>query len=282
MMSIPKLVRLVFFETLILVFSIFSYLLCIPHANAASVTLAWDPNGEPDIAGYRLYYGKASGTYESAIDVGNQTTFNISDLEDGKAYYFVVTAYDILGRESDFSSELRYPEPFSTTISLSAGLNLISLPLEPLNSSISTLTEQLSPCVLQVFAYAMDAEGFNTWLYYDPYLPDQSTLSTMEAGKGYWVEMACPGEMTVVGNRTTKPVTLIPGLNLVGYNSLKPLPVSEALSSIADKYTMVWGYKDNGWTLYGPANETWSMLRVLTPGSGYWIEATEEIIWTLP
>jgi hypothetical protein len=279
MISISKLVRLVFLETLIFVFSIFSCLLCIPHANAASVTLAWDPNSEPDVAGYRVYYGKALGNYEAVIDVGNQTTYSISDLEDGEAYYFVVTAYDLLGRESDFSSELKYPEPFSLTTSLSTGLNLISLPLEPLNPSISSLTEQLSPCLLNISAYVNDTY---TWEFYDPAQLDQSTLSTMEPGKGYWIEMACPAEMTVVGNRTTNPVTLIPGLNLVGYSSLTPLPVSQGLASIANKYTFVWGYKDDQWTFYDPADEVGSTLQVLTPGSGYWIEAIEETTWVLP
>jgi len=262
-----------------LVFSIFSFLLCIPDANAASVTLAWDPNSEPDVAGYRVYYGKALGNYKSLIDVGNQTTCSISDLEDGEAYYFVVTAYDLLGRESDFSSELKYPEPFSLTTSLSTGLNLISLPLEPLNPSISSLTEQLSPCLLNISAYVNDTY---TWEFYDPAQLDQSTLSTMEPGKGYWIEMACPAEMTVVGNRTTNPVTLIPGLNLVGYSSLTPLPVSQGLASIANKYAFVWGYKDDQWTFYDPADEVGSTLQVLTPGSGYWIEAIEETTWVLP
>ena len=279
MIFISKLVRLVFLETLIFVFSIYCCLLCIPHANAASVTLVWDPNAEPDISGYRLYYGMASGTFESVIDVGNQTTYNFSDLEDAKVYYFVVTAYDILGRESDFSSELRYPDPFSTTISLSAGLNLISLPLEPLNPSISSLTEQLSPCLVNVSSYVNDTYA---WEFYDPTQLDQNTLSTLEPGKGYWVEMTCPGEMTVVGNRTTNPITLVPGLNLVGYQSLKPLPISVALSSIADKCTMVSAYEDDEWKYYDPANETGSTLQVLTPGSGYWIEAIEETIWVLP
>lgn len=282
MMSITKLIRLVFLETLILVFSIFSFPLCIPPANAASVTLAWDPNSEPEVVGYRVYYGKALGNYESLIDVGNQTTCSISDLEDGEVYYFVVTAYNLLGRESDFSSELKYPEPFSLTTSLSTGQNLISIPLEPLNPSISAVTETLSPCLLQVLMYTKDAEGTDTWLYYDPSFPDQSTLAALEPGKGYWVEMACPGEMAVVGNRTTNPVALTPGLNLVGYNSLTSLPVPDGLKSITDKYAFVWGYEDDQWTFYDPADEVWNTLQILTPGSGYWIEAPEETAWTLP
>jgi hypothetical protein len=168
------------------------------------------------------------------------------------------------------------------TISLSTGLNLISLPLQPLNPSISTLTEKLSPCLLQVLAYTKDAQGFDTWLYYYPSLPEQNTLSTMEPGKGYWIDMACPGEMTLVGNRTTNPIAIVPGLNLIGYNSLSPLPISEALASISGKYTSVWGYKGDEWTNYDPTNVAGSTLQILTPGSGYWIEGIEETIWGLP
>lgn len=274
--------RLSFWGSILVLIPILLCPLFIQQADAASVTLAWDPNTEPDLGGYKLYYGKTSGSYESVVNVGNQTTYDILDLEDLKPYYFVVRAYNTSGKESDFSSELRYPEPFSMTLSLVEGSNLISLPLEPLNPSISTLTEQLSPCLLQVLAYTRDAEGYDTWLYYDPSQLDLSTLSSIEPEKGYWVDMACPGEITVIGNRTTHPINLIPGLSLVGYNNLTPLPVSAALSSIANKYTIVWGFKDDQWTYYDPADVAESTLQVLTPGSGYWIEAIEESSWTLP
>jgi hypothetical protein len=94
--------------------------------------------------------------------------------------------------------------------------------------------------------------------------------------------MECPGEMTVVGNRTTKPINLSVGENYVGYNSLIPLPVSEALASITGKYSTVRAYKDDEWKYYDPADEAGSMLQVLTPGSGYWIEVTEGTTWVLP
>jgi hypothetical protein len=253
------------------------YPLNLQHADAASVTLAWDSNSEPDRAGYKLYYGTARGAYEFAIDVGNQTTYTISGFLEGEDYHFAVTAYNVYGLESAFSDEVGYPGPIAATISLASGLNFIALPVEPLNPSISVLTEQLSPCLRQVLTYANNVE-----VRYDPSRLDQSTLSTMEPGKAYWVEMTCPGEMTIVGNRTTKSIALTVGQNLVGYNSLTPLPVSEALASIANKYTMVSAYKDNQWTFYYPGNETWSTLKVLSPGNGYLIDVTEETTWTLP
>src|SRR4030042_7052614 len=124
MSLIPPLFRPAYRVPFLFLLPILICLLSLQAVDAASVTLTWDPNSEPDIAGYKLYYGKTSGSYEFAIDVGNQTSYSISDLEDGKTYYFIVRAYNVFGKESDFSGELRYPDPFSVTISLSAGLNL--------------------------------------------------------------------------------------------------------------------------------------------------------------
>ena len=58
-----------------------------------------------DLAGYKLYYGTSSGNYGSPIDVNNVTTYTISNLTVG-SYYFVVTAYDLSGNESDYSNEV--------------------------------------------------------------------------------------------------------------------------------------------------------------------------------
>ena len=48
-----------------------------------SVTLHWDQNVEPDIAGYHLLYGTTSGSYTEQIDVGNTTTATVPGLADG-------------------------------------------------------------------------------------------------------------------------------------------------------------------------------------------------------
>ena len=78
---------------------------------SAQVTLAWDPNNESDLAGYKIYYGNSSGDYDTNIDVGNQTSYTISGLVDGNAYYFVATAYDTSGNESGYSEEEFYNAP---------------------------------------------------------------------------------------------------------------------------------------------------------------------------
>jgi len=75
-----------------------------------SVTLAWDApttnvDGSPltDLSGYRIYYGTSSGVFTSEINVGNVTTYSISNLSQG-TYYFAVKAYDAEGNYSEYSS----------------------------------------------------------------------------------------------------------------------------------------------------------------------------------
>ena len=54
------------------------------NIDSAEVTLAWDPHTEPDLTGYKIYYGSSSGNYASSVDTGNRTSYTLSSLEDGK------------------------------------------------------------------------------------------------------------------------------------------------------------------------------------------------------
>ena len=74
-------------------------------AETRSVSLSWDPNTEPDIAGYKVHCGTSSGVYSQFTDV-SQTTASVSDLAVGIRYYFAVTAYNKAGLESGYSEEV--------------------------------------------------------------------------------------------------------------------------------------------------------------------------------
>ena len=80
-------------------------------AHSATVDLTWDANAEPDLAGYRVYYGTASRNYSETVDLGRATTCSISGLAATTTYYFAVTAYDTEGLESGFSNEVSYTVP---------------------------------------------------------------------------------------------------------------------------------------------------------------------------
>ncbi len=86
-------------------------------AEAASVTLGWD--AAAGVSGYKLYRGTASGSYTTSVNVGNQTSYTLSDLTSGTTYYFAVTAYDSSQEESSYSNEVSYASGGSCTYSIS-------------------------------------------------------------------------------------------------------------------------------------------------------------------
>jgi hypothetical protein len=92
-----------------------------------NVTLTWDSNTEPDLAGYRVYYktGSSGSPYngtgadegDSPVDVGNVTELTLSGLADEAAYFFVITAYNSEGRESNYSNEV------ATSVAITSPVN---------------------------------------------------------------------------------------------------------------------------------------------------------------
>lgn len=80
-------------------------LTCASSANAATLTVLWDPSPGSNVAGYIVYWGTQSGVHGTSLDVGNQLTAHVTGLADSTAYYFVVRAYDAAGMMSDPSVE---------------------------------------------------------------------------------------------------------------------------------------------------------------------------------
>ncbi len=64
---------------------------------AGSVKLAWNPNPEPDIAGYVLVWGTAPGVYTGSATVAPDVSITqLTGLADG-TYYFAVRAFNVAG-----------------------------------------------------------------------------------------------------------------------------------------------------------------------------------------
>jgi len=86
--------------------------------GGVALTLAWDApttntdgsslNPATDLSLYKIYYGTASLTYTSVVNVTNPGTTTISqtlNLSPG-TYYFAVTTVDASGQESSYSNEV--------------------------------------------------------------------------------------------------------------------------------------------------------------------------------
>jgi hypothetical protein len=263
--------------------SVVALLFCfVTPCHAMDITLAWDDNTEPNLAGYKVYYdtdgsgapysGAGAAEGDSPIDVGNVTEFTLSDLLDGKVHYFTVTAYNDENLESGYSNEVD-----ALSISLFQGPNLISLYRQPGDTDIESVLSSISGKYTSVWAY-ID----NTWKVYDPVNPCFSDLTTMEAGRGYWVEMNESATMIVAGLVPSNSTNLVNGSNLVGYNSASPWDTPDSVASIEGQYVSVWAFIEGSWKVYDPANPGFSDLMIMEPGRGYWIDVSEACVWNVP
>ena len=85
-------------------------------ALAYDVTLAWDPNSDPDLAGYILYIREDEPEsnfhqvdYYSLDEIDpNNPQGAVNELESGKTYFSAVTAINNDGLESDFSNQVSF------------------------------------------------------------------------------------------------------------------------------------------------------------------------------
>jgi PKD repeat protein len=124
------------------------------------------------LAGYKIYYGPAAGSYTASVDVGNVTSYTFTSLPEGAAYHFAATAYDTLHRESDYSNDVEATVPSG----------------RPVASFSASTTSGVAPLALN---FANESTGSIT--SYAWYLGDGSTSSAQNPSHVY----AAPGVYTV-------------------------------------------------------------------------------------
>jgi len=77
-------------------------LMSLPAMGQVNVQVTWDANSEPDLAGYRIWWGTQPDVYPNSMDVepATATLDVINGLSEGTTYYIAVTAYDLALNES--------------------------------------------------------------------------------------------------------------------------------------------------------------------------------------
>ena len=84
-------------------------------ANAATATIGWEANEEPDLEGYVIYrntdaagppYRYFDELPEDELDDPMHPRVKLTGLQEGKEYYIALTAYNTEGIESSFSNEI--------------------------------------------------------------------------------------------------------------------------------------------------------------------------------
>ncbi len=191
---------------------------------------------------------------------------------------FRIDCYDS-GNEYIHLVDVRKAGTQPVQIPLSAGTNLISLPLIPPDSSVPAVLAGISGSYTKVFGF-IDGQ----WKQYVVGAPAfVNTLTDLTEKYGYWLYMSSAATLTVQGDQpSSTQISLRSGTNLVGYPSSTPRAVPDALSSISGKYTKVFGYIGGQWKQYivgAPAFV--NTLTQLEAGHGYWIYTSEACTLTI-
>ena len=101
----------------ILVFLVVAALVGMASASMQRRSAAlWNANPEPNIAGYKLSYGTATGVYTTTVDVGKVTSYVRTGLTPATRYFFVVQAYNTGGLTSANSAEVFFDVPATLLI----------------------------------------------------------------------------------------------------------------------------------------------------------------------
>lgn len=134
--------------------------------------------------------------------------------------------------------------------------------------------------VLVVWGY--DNEN-KVWKIYRPSVTE--TLTSIEAGKGYWIYMEDSAFLTVTGSAAVASVHLYEGWNLVGFAGTDGRAVTDSLSSIPGKWRVIWTWEDQTWSAKDSsiADLPVSALTNLSQGKAYWISIKSgqgECDWT--
>jgi hypothetical protein len=153
------------------------------------------------------------------------------------------------------------------TLQLQTGWNLISLPITPKDGSISNILAPINGKFVAIYAWNGTA--------FESHIPgEQSDLTSMAAGRGYWIYMDQGATLEVKGSSAQKSIALSEGWNLLGYNSTTSMSATQALASTKGMVEAVFSFNT--------AENQYQEVETFQPGLGYWVYSSGNGSWSIP
>jgi hypothetical protein len=250
------------------------------------VTLSASGSSDPDgnSLTYKWFFYDEPSSYNGSLTINNansqQASFTVPD-DTGKTIHVILTVTDngspALSRYKRIIFTVNpkgAPVEEKVSISLAAGWNLISIPVQPTNTVVESVLSSIRGKYSAVYSY----DGSN----YQSYIPgSEANISKLESGRGYWIYADSAVTLEVKGHAASKSIQLNSGWNLVGYSALQPSAVGQALASINSKYLAVYGFDPTKNSYKSYIAEGAGDLTQLEVGKGYWLYLTQAATWTL-
>ncbi|MCX6029358.1 MAG: hypothetical protein NT169_08650 [Chloroflexi bacterium] len=154
--------------------------------------------------------------------------------------------------------------------------NLVSSYVNPSNTDTEAVQRPISGTYVTIQSFDQGARS-----YYPDLPPGFNNLTDMDAEHGYWIKArdGISPTLRIVGQAFAedRPLGLDAGWNLVSYLPRASKLVTEALQSIAGKYTVVLGFDRGALSFYPDLPPEINTLRTLDPLYGYWIKTTQTV-----
>ena len=116
-------------------------------SGKSKINLLWNANTETDLAKYRIYRGVTSHSYNPSWTkevLPSETSYLDTSAQNGKTYYYAITAVDSSYNESEFSLEISASPLFTTyyvsVSGSSSGDGTFNNPFKTINAAINLAT----------------------------------------------------------------------------------------------------------------------------------------------
>ncbi len=230
----------------------------------------------------------SSGVNESTIQLwinGSLVVHTITPITDGYNVSWISPGFDPgvvecrIVADDNCSNTLDYTWNFTVLalydIQLQEGWNLISVPLEQVNTSIPSVLTSISG-QWDVVKYYDNTDKDDPW---KTYRVGASTndLANIDNTMGFWINVTeSDVTLTVRGNITSSTsISLYAGWNLVGYPTQNTETVANAFFGTGA--TRVEVFNSSEPYLIKEVGPTY----VMQPGEGYWVHVPADTVWVI-
>jgi hypothetical protein len=151
-------------------------------AGDAKVNLDWDDNTEADFSSYNIYRSTTRGQWNFLISSGATSSYENSSLTNGTCYWYVVTAVDTEGFESNYSNDA-HATPNVADTTKPAAPTALTAAAGNLEVSLSwTASTSTDVSGYQIYRSTVSGSGYSYVAAVIPVYVDDPTTSYTDTG----------------------------------------------------------------------------------------------------